>query len=218
MEDKGRKATIREAELAQLAHSLPTHLEELRLLLDVLKRFGVINVYEHLANDEITPRSCIAKASRSLDLMAFHGDKWLFEAWFEAELERLRLRKGNVRFLISSTISSHTKKRGQELIEKFPRVFSMRVFDDSAIFRVVIIDDNHLLLGHYGYDVIENDGLNAKGWKSPQLFIEDNCNWSLLIPFREFFRMNWERGTDIAFVKAENEAIVKTREFRRLGD
>lgn len=203
MEKKTLKANLNNKLLEQFDKEFPKTVEELNVLLKILKSFGIISAYQHLNNPEIVPEVCLNKASRSLDLLAYHGDKWLFEPWLTQQLERLRLRQGKVRFLISDSINSKSVARCSELMNAFPNVFKVRIFRESAIFRVIIIDDAHLLLGHYGYEVIEKDGNNAQGWKSPQLFIEDNRQWSLLIPFREMFRIAWENASEIHAVNPE---------------
>lgn len=215
MSKKSKKASLNDNTLNRFGKELPETISEFYTLLNILKSFGITSAYEHLENPETLPKSCINKASRSLDVMAFHGDKWLFESWFETDLERLRLRQGKVRFLLSDTIDSKTVNRCKELIDKYPSVFSVRVFSETAVFRTVIIDDNFLLLGHYGYEVIENDGLNAKGWKSPQLYIEDNKHWSLLIPFKELFRTSWDKSNDVSLIDSNksSNSVIK-REFQ----
>lgn len=214
MGKNSKKAVLEEGTLKTLSKLIPDAISESHTLLSILKCFGIQSVYEHLGHPEVSPISCMKRASRSLKLMAFHGDKWLFEPWFEPELHRLHLRQGTVQFLISETIDIKTVERCRELLAKHPDVFAVRVFSENAIFRLVLIDDNLMLLGHYGYEVIEQDGNNAKGWKSPQLLIEDNKNWSFLIPFRELFKINWDRARDIKTLFGDNSSGVIKREFQ----
>lgn len=212
---KANKARIDNDTLQRFGIEIPKTISEFHTLLTILRSFGFLGAYQHLDDSDIKPEACIKKASRSLDLMAFHGEKWLFEAWLEPELERLRLRQGKVRFLLSKDIEDRTLDRCKLLTKAYPSVFSARLFSESPIFRAVIIDDLYMLLGHYGYEVIEKDGRNAMGWKSPQLFIEDNRHWSLLIPFRELFRITWEQAKDVKAFKADTEDENNTikREF-----
>jgi len=214
MGKKSKKSTLDNGIIDNFGKLIPKTISEVKTTLEILKSFGVLSVYEHLEHPEIVPESCIKLASISLDLMAFHGDKWLFESWFEPNLERLRLRRGRVRFLLSDTCEPATFKKCKELMNRYPSVFSVKVFSENAIFRIILIDDKTMLLGHYGYEVIEGDGKNAKGWKSPQLLIENNKNWSLLIPFREMFRINWERSKELDHYLNDDLDIVTTREFK----
>jgi hypothetical protein len=213
MSKKIIKASIDNSTIYRFGTEIPKTIAEFNVLIDVLKSFGILAVYQQLDYPEILPVSCLKRASRSLDLMAYHGDKWLFETWFVPELERLRLRHGKVRFLISDSINTTTLNKCQELIKEFPKVFSVRLYQETSIFRTIIIDDAYLLLGHYGYEVIEQDGKNAKGWKSPQLFIEDNKHWSLLIPFKELFTQCWDKAQEIAAIIDSPSNTVIKREF-----
>lgn len=209
-----KKAILEETTLKTLGQLIPDAIAKSHTLLSILKSFGIQSIYEHLTHPEIMPEACMQRASRSLQLMAFHGDKWLFEPWFEQELHRFHLRQGKVEFLLSETIDKKTVDRCKELLAKYHDVFSVRIFSENAIFRLVIMDDSWLLLGHYGYEVIEKDGNNAKGWKSPHLLIEDNKDWSFLIPFRELFRINWRKAKDITIAFDNDSSRVIKREFQ----
>jgi hypothetical protein len=204
-----KKATLDPQKLDILGTEYTQVILEFHELLKILKEFGLLSAYNHLEHSEAKPEACLKRTSRSLDLLAFHGEKWLFEDWFELELDRLRRRQGKVRFLLSSTSNEKTVEKCIQLMRSH-KVFSVRLFDDPAIFRCVIVDDRFILLGHYGHEVIEKDGENAKGWKSPQLYIEDNGQWSLLIPFRGLFRTMWDRASEISV--PENTA-AKRRDF-----
>lgn len=208
------KASLDDADLRNLGKDIPRLLARFHNLMTTLRSFGIVAVYRHLEHRDIRPEACMTSASRSLDLMAFHGDKWLFEPWLEEHLERLRLRQGRVRFLLSQTVDAKTIDRCKELKKARGGVFDVRFFDDSAIFRIIIVDDAHLLLGHYGYEVIEKDGTNAKGWKSPQLFIEDGREWSLLIPFREMFKTTWEKAQPLEKIGPSSVTTAIKREFQ----
>lgn len=192
-----RKAVIDDKALQQLGVDIPGMITRCHELVRILRSFGVVAAYECLEHQEIVPEACLKRASRYLDLMAHHGDKWLFEPWFKTELDRLRARHGTVRFLLSNTIETRTVTQCRELMANYSDTFEARLFAGSTVFRAVIIDHTHLLLGHYGYEVIEKDWSNAKGWKSPQLFIEDNKEWSLLIPICALFGAAWEKAAII---------------------
>ena len=206
------KATLDEAALGRLQNDIPRAIAEFHDLLKIMRSFGVVGAYGHLEHEEVQPKACMARASRCLDLMAYHGDKWLAEDWFEPELERLRLRNGLVRFLLSDNIEQETRDRLSVLCARFPKTFKARLFAQSAKFRTVLVDDNQLLLGHYGYEVIEKDGSNAKGWKSPQLLIDDNNSWSFLIPFRAMFQEIWDDAPPVE--PHAGQDATRRREFK----
>ena len=207
-----KKAHLDAEALRRFGREVPQTIAEFYSLLAILKSFGICTAYEQLEHPEITPEACLARASRSLDLLAFHGDKWLYEEWLYPALERLALRRGQVRFLLSHTIEQKTVARCIEVMSRFPELFYVRTYSNPSTFRVIIIDESRMLLGHYGYEVIERDGTNAKGWKSPQLFIEDNHNWSLLIPFRQVFRNIWETASELRVLQEPATSTVR-REF-----
>jgi len=218
MAQNSKKSTLDIETINNFGKIIPKTISEVKIMLEILKSFGISTVYEHLEHPEIIPKSCIDMVSKTLDLMAYHGDKWLFEPWLELYLERLRLREGKVRFLLSDTCNTKTLNKCDELMKKYPEVFFVRVFSEKAIFRIVLIDDKIMLLGHYGDEVIEKDGKNAKGWKSPQLFIEDNKNWSLLIPFRQLFRINWEKSKKLDdYLSKPSDTKSYKREFEKIN-
>ena len=145
--------------------------------------------------------------------MAFHGNKWLFKPWLKANLERLRLREGRVRFLLHISTEEASLREALALKQQFPSTFDMRLFKPSPIFRLVIVDEAHILLGHYGHEVIEEDQTNAKGWRSPQLYVEDNNNWSLCIPFRQLFEQTWASALSLEEALKSVPSSRQARDF-----
>jgi hypothetical protein len=206
------KASLDDVAVRRLSTDIPRTVAECARLLSTLRAFGIVATYAQLEQEEIMPEACMRSASRDIEIMAFHGDKWLFESWLEPQLQRLRLRQGKARFLLSDTIDERTRTKCRELRHSHSEVFEARLFSEPAFFRAIIIDDSRLLLGHYGYEVIEKDGSNAKGWKSPQLLIEDNKNWSLLIPFRGMFRNAWDKAEVVEAGAPADKGTVK-RDF-----
>lgn len=206
------KANLDHAVLKRLGTEIPQALYELHTLLTILKSFGIIAAYRQLDQAEVTPEACLKLAAHTLDLLAFHGHKWLFENWFESHLQRLALRHGKVRFLLSDSSDSKTITKCQQLMERHSKVFSAKIYTDLPTFRAVLIDDRLLVLSHYGYEVIEQDSQNLQGWMSPQLLIEENRDWSLLIPFRELFHQIWENAKNIR--DPEPTSNVIKREFK----
>ncbi|MGE0040948.1 MAG: hypothetical protein AB7V01_07160 [Vicinamibacterales bacterium] len=217
MKKQAGKALISDEIMAQLSQGIPHTVANLRCLVRTLRLFGLSAAYERLDHPDVTPKACFHRAKRQLDVMAHHGDKWLNEDWLEGELARLKAKGGGVRFLLSNSSSPTTVARCKSL-QASSSAFEARFFDGNAIFRAIFIDTTLLLLSHYGIEVIEKDWNNKKGWRSPQLLIEDNDHWSLLIPFRAIFRVAWEKASPLSLAPVDSGGGITKRAFQPEGE
>ncbi|MET8907603.1 hypothetical protein [Micromonospora sp. NPDC004551] len=187
-------------------------------LLNTLKLFGVEEAPAMLKASNAAPERCMAQAHTSLDFFGFHGNKWRNKPWFSAGLERLWRRGGKVRFLVVDDLDELQRSEYAALIRRWPNTFEVRLMPYPALFRLVFINNDRLVFGHYGADVILEDGVNAAGWLSPHLIIHCGTTWSLGVPFRQYFEQKWEAGRrllpDATIADpSESDSQVQRREF-----
>lgn len=169
-------------------------VQELARMAEVLARFGIIDTARTLDEEFVRPSTCMRDATTSLHFMGYGGRKWRDEPWFAVELARLHRRDGEVRFLISDQIDVSELGGLAELMREYPRTLQTRIMNDRPLFRLVCIDRRKMLIGHYGHEVIFEDGTNAQGWQSPHLIVEHGSEWSLIIPFMVYYNEVWERS------------------------
>lgn len=169
-------------------------IEELATIARVLRAFGIVDAVDELQDLRVRPEACMTAAQQSLFFMGYHGEKWRDEPWFPRELERLKRRDGEVRFLISAQTEMSGLEKFRQLQKTYAPTLQVRLMNERSLFRMVCIDRHRLLLGHYGNEVINEDGTNAKGWKSPQLLVEQGSEWSLIIPFLMLHNAVWLRS------------------------
>lgn len=193
-----------------------SELKRLADLLEVLELFGIQDSCLKLHEERVTPKACLTEAYMHFDLLAYQGNKWCNELWLDAQLERMRLKDGTVRFLLSTTTSDENKERLMELSSKFSNTFYVKFFNERSLFRCIFIDNAKMIFTHYGYEVIDQEGINAKGWESPQLIVDMKANWSLAIPLRQYFNDLWAKSKSIEELKGKKIKAEKTqrREFK----
>lgn len=192
-----------------------THASE---LLNTLAVFGVEEAPPRLQNSNASPQQCMEQAHSSLDFFGFHGNKWRTKAWFSAGLERLWRRGGRVRFLIVDDLTDQQRDEYATLIRRWPNTFEVRLMPYPALFRLIFINNSRMVFGHYGADVIMEEGVNAAGWLSPHLIIDCGTTWSLGVPFRQYFDEKWSSARrllpDGTVEQTTDEDPMHRREFR----
>jgi hypothetical protein len=172
----------------------------------VLAEFGIVEAFPELRVEDVTPEACMKSAADSLWFMGYHGRKWIGEPWFRRHLARLhRHRTADVKFLLATGASDSEIETLAALLDDFGGIFEVRISPEPPVFRLVIIDKTHLVLAHYGHEVIDAQGANAAGWSSPQLIVKHGPEWSLIIPFMMLYRRLWDRSTSLAdFIDEKN--------------
>lgn len=171
-------------------------LRETAELLDILEQFGVTAAYSSLKNSPVEPAQCMSRAKHSIRVYMYRGRKWLGEGWFEKGLGRLRRAGGTVKLLLSNEILQQEEEldRANRLLREYPKTLTIRLFDHVPMWRIVLIDKRIAVVGHYGHEVIDEDGENKKGWASPMIELEEGSEWSLLVPFRALMYREWDRA------------------------
>lgn len=172
-------------------------LDELARIAAVLVQFGVTDGVANLQDPRATPEACLKSASDSLYLLGYHGRKWRDELWLPRELDRLGRRRGQVRFLLAPQ-DEEGRMKFHALTQRWPATLDVRTSERANLFRLVIMDRRRMLLGHYGHEVIRDDGVNAMGWESPHLLVQGDGEWSLLVPFLALFDILWNEAEPIA--------------------
>lgn len=208
--------------MSNLKSDIPLEIpDDLARVLRVMTQFGIVNAFDRLDIPAVEPKACMTEAQTSLDLLAFHGNKWLGEEWLAPQLDRLHRRKtARVRFLLSEDLPAISRPILGSLHARYPKTFEARTFQrDRAYFRLVFINEHRMLFTHYGAEVIEERKDNVKGWGSPQLVVDMSREWSLAIPFRQYFERAWNEAERLTTIDAAAEpaAEVRRRGFRDSG-
>ncbi|MEH1098026.1 hypothetical protein [Micromonospora sp. CPCC 205561] len=188
-------------------------------LLKTMALFGIEEAPAILKDSNASPEQCMAQAHTSLDFFGFHGNKWRTKPWFSEGLERLWRRGGRVRFLVVDDLTEQQREEYAALLRRWSKTFEVRLMPYPALFRLVFINNDRMVFGHYGADVLLEDGVNAAGWRSPHLIVHCGTTWSLGVPFRQYFDEKWSVARRLLpdgsiGGTAELGMLAQRREFR----
>lgn len=188
-----------------------SQIDDAARMAKVLVSLGVENGFPELQHSEVTPERCMAAASDSLWFMGSAGSKWRDDPWFRKGLQRFSQREGEVLFLVSLRTSDEGLKILMELQASFADTLHVRVSPYPPLFRLIVIDHERMVLSHYGHEVVDDNDRNARGWRSPQLVLRKDNEWSLFTPFKILFTRFWTQAIPIA-----DYVQMSTTERRRL--
>lgn len=137
-----------------------------------VRRLGIVRCIPTLEGSEWEPQACVPKVRRELRFSGIFGTKWVKDgdalAAFEGLLRRLNVQNGHVRFLLVNPFgkavteiakarnidpndesTSATLGKFVSLIERYPKVLQVYLFDHMPHFRIVIRDDEQMAVSRY---------------------------------------------------------------------
>lgn len=209
-----------------LKHDLLS-LKEKGEKLDEYAQLGIIDCYKQLKDTGLEPLKCMKKVKRSLDFMGVGGSKWVADEEkvraFEEMLQRVKVTKGHVRFLIidprckgfrqlkelrtEREVPKDSYEKLHKLAQKFEGYLDVRLYDHLPTLRLQFVDGEYMAVSRY-YFQYENHNSAARGWNIPHLIIHeeevthDNSKsekykGSLYGSFEQLYDYIWEHSRNL---------------------
>jgi hypothetical protein len=192
--------------------------------LNVLRTIGIRN-WEVSITSGTSTRDCIVRSQNGLDFLGIAASKWNREAQhLRKMLVRHASNGGRARFLLlnpdgevcrhfetiknvpTGSVSAAIKENVVQLQrladEGLP--VQVRFYDSSPHFRIVVIDNNLLILGIYSY-------LTDSGEDTPQLLLDGTPRaWSFYYSYTSYFEKLWNAAMPVVDKSVPKASLIQT--------
>ena len=182
---------------------------------------GLRSYSGRLSTSKFHPNTLMPKISSSLDFLGHGGSKWTSNATaFDDMLGRIRKhgRGQRARLLLldpreDASWPAESNKRIRSILrlrvflEKFPTTLEVRLYKHDPQFRLVFVNSEYLVVGHY-------NAYTANSSDSPQLEFDSAQEWSFHSPFKEYFDELWIESSAVA--EADWVQLIELAKTRKI--
>lgn len=172
----------------------------------ILEQMGIVKIVPTTTEGEGSTESILSECDNNFSFMGIAANKWIHGAMnFDMTMKKILARNGSVRFILLNPISitaknmsiasqqvdSYMREKILNNIRELKKYYDLglkiqvKVFSYMPVFRIAIVDDEKIFLGHYK---VNNDGSHL-----PQLILQGK-NKILFRQFWDYFNVTWNRS------------------------